>query len=49
MQSLWATGALDGKVVRVQYVPGEDNVLPDPLSRLYKFDAPGTWDHMCTL
>ena len=27
---------------KVQYVPGEDNVLPDALSRLYEFDAPGT-------
>ena len=25
-----------------QYVPSEDNVLPDPLSRLYEFGAPGT-------
>ena len=26
----------------VQYVPGEDNVLPDASPRLYKFDAPDT-------
>lgn len=26
----------------VQYVPGVENVLPDALSRLYEFDAPGT-------
>ena len=27
---------------KVQYVLGEDNVLPDALSCLYEFDAPGT-------
>ena len=27
---------------KVQYVPGEDNVLPDALSCLYEFNAPGT-------
>jgi hypothetical protein len=26
----------------IEYVPGEHNVLPDALSRLYDFDAPGT-------
>jgi len=26
----------------VQYVPGEENVLPDALSCIYEFDAPGT-------
>jgi len=26
----------------VQYIPGEENVLPDALSRIYEFDVPGT-------
>lgn len=26
----------------VQYVPGEENILPDALSRMYEFDEPGT-------
>ena len=26
----------------IEYVPGEDNILPDTLSRLYASDAPGT-------
>jgi len=26
----------------VQYVPGEENVLPDALSHIYEFDVPGT-------
>jgi len=26
----------------VLYVPGEENILPDALSRMYEFDAPGT-------
>lgn len=26
----------------VKYVPGVENVLPDALSRMYEFDAPGT-------
>ena len=25
----------------VLYVPGEENILPDALSRMYEFDAPG--------
>ena len=25
-----------------QYVPGENNVLPNALLRLYEFDTPGT-------
>jgi len=30
----------------VLYVPGEENILPDALSRMYKFNAPGTiWSH----
>ena len=31
----------------VQYVPGEENILPDTLSRMYEFDAPGT-EHAST-
>ena len=26
----------------ILYVPGEENILPDALSRLYEYDAPGT-------
>ena len=26
----------------VLYVPGEENILPDALSHMYEFDAPGT-------
>jgi hypothetical protein len=26
----------------VRYIPGEENLLPDALSRMYAFDAPGT-------
>ena len=33
---------LSGFDFKVQYVPGEDSILPDALSRLYEFDAPGT-------
>lgn len=37
---------LDGEVIlirfTVQYGPGEKNVLLDPPSRLYEFDAPDT-------
>ena len=33
---------LSGFDFKVQYMPGEDNVLPGAVSRLYKFDAPGT-------
>jgi len=30
----------------VLYVPWEENILPDALSRMYEFDAPGTiWTH----
>ena len=31
----------------VQYISGEENVLPDALSRIYEFDAPGT-EHVST-
>ena len=40
-QACWME-KLSGFDFTVQYVPGEDNVLPDALSHLYKFDAPGT-------
>ena len=26
----------------ILYVPGEENILPDALSRMYEYDAPGT-------
>ena len=33
---------LSGFDFKVQYMPGEDNVLPSAVLRLYEFDAPGT-------
>ena len=27
---------------KILYVPGEENILPDALSRMYEYDAPGT-------
>jgi len=42
-RTVWAAGTLDGMFgLKVLYVPGEENVLPDALSRMYEFDAPGT-------